>query len=471
MTNSQSSYSLRATFTSLLRKILTAKVEWRTVALLIAIAFGLSMLKSQQSIPRPLVNIDLLVVAFLYATKIRSLTGVTRFLLIVVLLGEVLEVTMRLTNVPAPILLHALDYWQEWPWPLLGQALAIAIVTGFGLWLLWRFLPRWAVSVWLLPAVAIGTIALDASHNNVGTFNATFRPGQFLPSTAPPIVFSSTFSLLAAGSIAMSHSQPPAPRIEGVASYNAIKATPAGSDVLVIVIESLGLLVDPNERRQFEADATKALGFSQNAVVSAEEFYGSTVFGEIRVLCSLGVGDVEASIRSTECLPETFSSRGYHVAAAHANWPAVFNRKMNYPSLGFQALKFRSDSDTRLCGTAIVGLCDADLLGWLLRPTPDQRPRFMYLLTMETHLPLPSCKGAEAITVENYKDCQIRALQAIGGLLSQIKRPTRVVIVGDHAPPIISQGNVQRVSTKLVALFVDDIVPTRPSTAKGQPPG
>jgi hypothetical protein len=191
-----------------------------------------------------------------------------------------------------------------------------------------------------------------------------------------------------------------------------------GGGAILIVVESLGIPVDPLLTRRVMEDNTDF------------EFYaikyegGSTVPAEIRYLC----GYNNPSTVVSSCLPHFYGG-----LALHGNSLSYFNRYKLYQMMGFNSMEGRAElSHLPLCNYAYNAVCDRNLLAHLYNLVDSDSCRgFYYMLTIDSHFP--------------YSKYKYNARGVIGELeqyivfARTIKRKfhfCKVFIVGDHPPPI-----------------------------------
>jgi phosphoglycerol transferase MdoB-like AlkP superfamily enzyme len=203
-------------------------------------------------------------------------------------------------------------------------------------------------------------------------------------------------------------------------------------------------------------------------------FEGSTVPGELRELCGirlLAVHPNPSILPAGECLPRVFSKKGYTTFGIHGFIGTLFSRNRWYPVLGFDNIWFAPEIDEKLtganrCGIAFHGVCDTDLWKMIVEVNSEtaEQKNFFYWLTLSAHLPveypkdtnLAVCVQFEAL-VEHKELCYLVLQQR--QLFSEIAisitkgelNNTRILLVGDHAPPLLN--NETR------ALFSEELVP------------
>ena len=187
-------------------------------------------------------------------------------------------------------------------------------------------------------------------------------------------------------------------------------------------------------------------------------FTGLTVPGEARELCNSGIGFgiMRASKEfAQQCLPFYFHARGYENIAIHGFVGQMFFRSNWYARLGFDQMWFQPDlirAGLPNCRGALPGVCDGSIADWIgksLLTDETDRPRFIYWVTLNSHLPEPrqpdlsddGICGLEPELKDSPAMCSwfrlVRAVHRSVALAASraAGRPTIFVLVGDHAPP------------------------------------
>jgi hypothetical protein len=194
-------------------------------------------------------------------------------------------------------------------------------------------------------------------------------------------------------------------------------------------------------------------------VTGTAPFWGSTVPGEIRELCSstlgLGVLHITSGTDLSGCLPAKLRRMGYRTEAVHGYFGGMFDRYRWYPLLGFESNWFEDrlrSEGLRSCAGAFPGICDGQVAPWIgARLARSSGPLFLYWMTLNSHLPVPA-KLSELNPVSCDFDSQVGATEAfcawfkleyqvhqsIADLASRADiPPTAFIVVGDHAPPFV----------------------------------
>ena len=243
----------------------------------------------------------------------------------------------------------------------------------------------------------------------------------------------------------------------GFLGQRPVTATP---NIVLIVVESWGLFEDPRLADSLTA-VYQAPEILANYRVShgTAPFDGLTVPGEARELCHSRVGFGILKMmpgQESGCLPARLHANGYQNIAVHGYVGGMFQRQSWYRTIGFDEAWFSPDLDRAglaHCGGAFPGICDGAIADWigraLLSDTADQ-PKFIYWLTLNSHLPVPEVRDSPQGGGQCSSDAELASSQSLCSwfqLISDVhgsvqhlaleahNRPTVFILVGDHAPP------------------------------------
>lgn len=226
-------------------------------------------------------------------------------------------------------------------------------------------------------------------------------------------------------------------------------------DLFVVMVESWGELVDPTQRELILSPLMREGVEQRYAVTRGEsDYYGSTTSAEFRELCGRWAEFADYIAEpAPDCLPARLSAAGYETIAFHGFTGRMFDRNLWYPNIGFHEIHFREQLDQeglRTCGGVFAGICDVDLSRLVERALVDTdgRPRLVYWLTLNSHLPVDPdidfkflhCDGA-GDPFADQRVCQLadqwmQVMDKVADILENAKlHPLDVLIVGDHAPP------------------------------------
>jgi hypothetical protein len=229
------------------------------------------------------------------------------------------------------------------------------------------------------------------------------------------------------------------------------------ANMVVVLVESWGKLEDNNALTKAVASPllSKEIRAKYLIKVGSVGFQGSTTNAELREICGLKGNYRDLfSLRRLRCLPDLFSSHGYHVTGMHGFRRDMFDRSSWWPLVGLRQTLFLEDferaSHLNKCGTAFPGLCDADLISLMADRLKEDR-QFVYALTINSHLPLPPSPESDGVLdcaklpaqFHNERCALAQQWRRVFNSLAQNVlrsdiKPTQFVIVGDHSPPLLA---------------------------------
>jgi phosphoglycerol transferase MdoB-like AlkP superfamily enzyme len=222
------------------------------------------------------------------------------------------------------------------------------------------------------------------------------------------------------------------------------------SNVLLVVVESMGALTDSaGHHYVFEPITTDSVKAVYDVSTGTVPFRGGTTSGELRELCGIFADYITLRARVfPNCLPHMLRERNFETFAVHGYKPSYYNRERWYPKL-FDHVYFEDDLDeaagSRRCGTQFRGICDRDAIQTVMRLLKGGSQRMVYWMTLDAHTPVDMARGPEfrppcdnppevCLQMAFWHDMFKRlAVLALDPALP----PTRIVIVGDHAPAFV----------------------------------
>jgi hypothetical protein len=405
-------------------------------SLVVAIGFNLAFLvfASLAGFERPWVNLDFVVAgAVLHKGRIGRIGAY--FLVFIGLVYEIYRYVAGVYLFDLGQIFDVLGYVYAWPLGAVARIVALLAAAGVALIVFSRFAGRFRFRNSLLLALGGLVFLADAAHS---TIRLSRLDGRQLVAGGDSrrLAYSSLGETLTLVTNYVQGGKRAGAPLKNVRSYELALAWRGKGDVLVISAESLGVFRDAAAQASFQRDIAKALGVG-NVRFAAETSNGVTIDGELRVLCRTGLGNVDSSIAKARatCLPSLFADAGYTTLGAHAYFGDFYKRTQRYPSLGFQHTRFLREHQDRRCSGAFESGCDEDVLRDLLAaPDTGGKGRFLYQMTIETHLPEPACAGATG-PLDAYRCRHLIYFGKLGQALRKVDRPTRVVVVGDHPPP------------------------------------
>jgi len=242
-----------------------------------------------------------------------------------------------------------------------------------------------------------------------------------------------------------------------LAEQQSPKAMPEKPDIVFVLAESWGQEEDPSAAHGLiesydQADIHRKYTVRAGTV----PFSGLTIPGEARELCESSMGFGVLQIRSEwaeNCLPWRLRQMGYETTGVHGYTGQMFYRSSWYPKVGFESMMFRDDfrrEGYKDCPGAFLGTCDSEVARWITQKasSTSDRPRFIYWVTLNAHLPVPAnppisndtgCAGLNGQSTDPSLCSWYRLVknvhQSVTDMALMAKRPTIFVVVGDHAPP------------------------------------
>lgn len=232
--------------------------------------------------------------------------------------------------------------------------------------------------------------------------------------------------------------------------HNSQKEKP---NICLVIMESFGVNVDSNN---FNKVIMPISTLKDNFIIKIgkEKFYGSTISAETREL--LGLINIPFrklkyldSTKVNNSIPSILKKFGYVSYGYHGFSGKMFDNKYWWPKIGFDSSIFLEnyyELDSLQIGSLFRGLSDRFLIKIINNKISDanvSNPVFMYLLTLNTHLPISQDVGREYEIIKFDKldipakidSINYRILHDIANMISKSSN-TIFFIVGDHPPPL-----------------------------------
>ncbi|MDH0863261.1 hypothetical protein [Mitsuaria sp. GD03876] len=250
-----------------------------------------------------------------------------------------------------------------------------------------------------------------------------------------------------------------------------------GRSVLLVLVESMGLPRSSSLAAWLAGRLdTPALRGRWRLSAGSEPFSGNTTSGELRVLCGLrGHYSRLTDALAAGCLPAQWRRDGMTAAALHGFHLRMFDRRDWWPRIGLEPWngRVREGSVPEVgCNRAFPGLCDRPLLREAVAQAGEAPGRFIYALTLDTHLPVPTPAAPIDPVLATYCEDTRTPLTAcefvarVGGVLDTLAvelaasdATPLVVVVGDHSPPFAERANRDAFDPSRVPLFVLEPAP------------
>lgn len=237
--------------------------------------------------------------------------------------------------------------------------------------------------------------------------------------------------------------------------------------VLLVVNEAWGVTTDVRVQNDVLSPILNNLAVN-DIKQETLDFIGVTLAGELRELCAKA--PIHFNLKNQkdgfeDCLPNHYKDLGYHTVAVHGAIGFMYDRQYWYPRTGFQEMLFR-DHGLNLPESrcySFPGNCDSDIADRIVEKFADNDKLFLYWLTLNTHatydprdLEIDLFDCSQHDIAADTADCRNLKLQKqfFYILSKMIADPalagTRVIVVGDHAPPLIEASST---------VFINEQVP------------
>jgi hypothetical protein len=241
---------------------------------------------------------------------------------------------------------------------------------------------------------------------------------------------------------------------------------------MLVLVESLGWPRAPALQDWLRSRLeTRRLATRWTMRQSDEAFIGSTTSGELRALCGLrGHYSQLNDAQAAGCLPRLFATQGVSSLGIHGFGLRMFDRNDWWPRIGLKPWLWTEVDHKAVpmnCNQAFSGVCDSAVIERAVVEA-QQPARFVYALTLDTHLPLDlrqtpplpmELQAACAVSSTPDESCQL--VRKLGDLLARLEISLAesaaapfVVIVGDHAPPFGERVNREAFVEGRVPMFV-----------------
>lgn len=237
--------------------------------------------------------------------------------------------------------------------------------------------------------------------------------------------------------------------------------------ILLVINESWGVPITSDIQKNILKPLLNNSNI-KNIKQSEVSFNGFTIAGELRELCQKVPNHFNLKNQTTgfeNCLPHKFKNKGYYTVAVHGALGLMYDRQHWYPRAGFEKILFR-DSGLNLPNShcySFPGNCDRDIAQRIQSEFKNNNNLFLYWLTLNTHaiydqrdLIVDKFNCKIFYIKEDTASCRNLKLQAqffdtLGNLINNPEfNGTRVIVVGDHAPPIIQSEK---------SVFKENLVP------------
>lgn len=379
------------------------------------------------------------------ATRLRlhrvvTLAG-TFLVSLVAIAGDVIMIFGRRFRWGPDAVLDYIGAYSDLPWTLVLPVAALVLIAA-ALSVSFLTIRRCTrIALWPLATVLGGLAIMDAA---VGESSFRSLRGSYN-------ILTTSAAAMGVSIIARGLHGPALYRLNDMTLARTLAVEPPTA-LLSIAVESLGWPVDAERRQALLRPLLKPLAHDYYVTVESHRYYGTTLAGEIRELCSLRLVGVPSKVgllkRLDGCLPAKLKRLGYDTQALHGNGGLIYRRSQIYPAMGFKRSWFydqlrAADSRVGPCtGTVFKGACDKAVLDRALSLFDGQR-RLVHVMTLDSHLPLPSVEHGvcdPAFRADKTLCTYSRAMtRSFSGIVQAVQNaahpPNLIVIYGDHAPP------------------------------------
>lgn len=350
------------------------------------------------------------------------------------------------------------------------SVLVLGLVLGFVacLWLVLRLTRRSTRLVWPLLAVAALSAGFDIVNGSFHIFgldkDSRIINMNFAGSPVWNMWRSERQSLVAGTPVPM----------RDPATFHALQNWQAGHPgrtSMLVLVESMGLPRDPALQAWLKQRlSTARVAARWDIQMTNEEFVGSTTSGELRTLCGLqGHYSRLDEAMAAGCMPRQLASRGVTAIGIHGFGLRMFDRAEWWPKIGLTPWHWPAGaSSVRMnCNQAFPGMCDSVVLEEAVKQAQTSG-RFVYALTLDTHLPLDLTRAAPlpaalriacAASATQEQACQLvnklgDVLAGLEATLAASEATPFLVVVGDHMPPFGELSNRKAFVANRVPMFV-----------------
>jgi hypothetical protein len=252
--------------------------------------------------------------------------------------------------------------------------------------------------------------------------------------------------------------------VQGLVDISVWASAHPDRGILFVIVESLGVPTSPTMRTWVKSQWLDPSLLERFDVHTADiPFKGSTTSAELRSLCRLAGSYRSVNLaQGATCLPAQLVANGWSTIGMHGFSGLMFDRVNWWPKIGLQTNLFVEAKEFNgiRCGTVFRGGCDNTLLASGVKALAPRR--FVYLLTLNTHLPIdrpaqgtpipPTCDSPESNgEVCDHLTATTDVLRKLRQTLETLSVAPLVVVIGDHAPPFSNKLSREA--------FVNDKVP------------
>ncbi len=247
-------------------------------------------------------------------------------------------------------------------------------------------------------------------------------------------------------------------------------------NIVLVLVESLGEFQDPSLNSNLFNIFLAPLIQQRFKIYEGRIPFtgGSTIHGEIRELCAKKLTGIHISSIDFECLPKYYKMKGFDTYSLHGFTGQFYDRDVWHKLLGFEKEIYLEDFkplNYKLCGIAFQGVCDFEIAHHLLNLLNEktEKKKFIYWLTLNSHLPLSSDIKSERESVCSQNEnisrypqiCALYSvLDALFQSISEVLKdpslpPTDFLIVGDHPPPFTNSNITAKFTNSIPWIYLE----------------
>lgn len=291
---------------------------------------------------------------------------------------------------------------------------------------------------------------------------------SLIPSGIPSLSYRKYLSILAQKSSTVNgntseHALPSSPVYEYIKDIKTKepKKNSNSTIILLIVLESLGLTLDPKiDDWMVDTFQSKISNLSHKyphlemRIREADYSLGGTLGAELRYLCNFRSKKYLNQFRimpsreglPNACLPELFLRKGYKTYYIHNGSPSFYRRNTIMPLIGFSEIRFQSSNARTFARCISKPFCGSDAVSYsqiksilkhyLGNADKSNKGLFLNLMTIDTHAPYISKNGPLEGFKQQFNTASENLFIFLDWLYSQntIKGDIYVILTSDHQP-------------------------------------
>ena len=426
------------------------------------------IVQTRIAIQRPFINLDLLVaIVLMLRWRVLGLAA-----LVLAWAVEInLDASMSYHFVGATDLVDAVKFMdlvridRLFSWQILVALVVFASCSAC----MYRLARPSRLATFSIVLIGVVAFAVDGFNGSSATFGRSDHFGLNVNLAGSPSV--TTLRGLKSTWNATSEPMARFPEAKTFARASAWHEQHPHDSMLMVLVESMGLPVSAPVRNWLLARLdTPEIESRWSVEGGSEPYSGSTVYGELRVLCGLKGHYSRLKVEDSQaCLPLRFVKGGGDAVGLHGFNMRMFDRRVWWPEVGLAPDDLGSLAAVPAnvgCNEVFTGVCDAVVFRRAVELV-QHADRFVYAVTLDTHLPLsskamPLQDGlAQLCEQERLSPDACQMVERLGLVLDQLRadmakmpRPVMVLVSGDHAPPFLGAESRSAFDRNHVLSFV-----------------